>query len=106
MTKNIDSPLCCLWQYRDGASLLDVHVQPKASRDAICGLYGDALKVAIQAPPVEGKANAYLTRYLARVFGVARRDVEIHSGHTSRKKCVKIKGKSFPELASVLESLL
>ncbi len=106
MMKNIDSLLCCLQQCRDGASLLDVHLQPKASRDAICGLHGDALKVAIQAPPVEGKANAYLTQYLARMFGVARRDVEIHSGHTSRKKRVKIKGKSFSELVSMLESLI
>lgn len=106
MTKNTDSLLCCLWECRDGASLLDVHLQPKASRDAVCGLHGDALKVAIQAPPVEGKANAYLIQYLAEVFGVAKRDVLLHSGHSSRRKRIKIKGKSFSELVLVVESLL
>ncbi len=52
--------------------VLRLYIQPKASRDSIVGLHGDELKVAITAPPVDGRANAHLTKYLAKQFRVAK----------------------------------
>lgn len=52
--------------------LLRVYIQPKASRDNIVGLHGDEIKIAITAPPVDGKANAYLTKYLAKLCKVPK----------------------------------
>lgn len=52
--------------------VLRLYIQPKASRDSIVGLHGDELKVAITALPVDGRANAHLTKYLAKQFRVAK----------------------------------
>ena len=100
-----ESPVC-LRRCTNGSVLLAVHVQPKASRDGVCGQHGDSLKVAITSPPVDGKANIYLTRYLAELFGVARRDVTLQSGQTSRKKTFRISGKPVEELIDRLQELL
>ncbi len=80
---------CYRWQ---GESLeLRVRLQPRASRDEIVGPHGDALKVRITAPPVEGKANAHLIKFLARTFGVAGSQVELLSGDASRDKRLRIR---------------
>src|SRR5262249_40380126 len=79
------------WRREDGRDLvLTVHVQPGASRTEVAGAHGDALKVRLAAPQVEGRANAALVRYLAGEFGVAARDVTIERGETSRRKVVRI----------------
>jgi uncharacterized protein (TIGR00251 family) len=79
------------WQRQDGDALvLTLHVQPGAARTEVAGLHGDALKIRLAAPPVEGRANAALTRYLAEAFGVAVRNVVIERGDTSRRKVVRI----------------
>lgn len=52
--------------------VLRLYIQPKASRDSLVGLHGDELKVAITAPPVDGRANAHLVKYLAKQFRVAK----------------------------------
>ena len=70
--------------------LLAVHIQPRASKDCIDGLYGDRLKIRITAPPVDNKANAHLVRYLAQLFGVPRNRVTLLSGAQSRAKRVRI----------------
>ncbi len=72
------------WQGDDLA--LKVRVQPRASRDEIVGPHGDSLKVRITAPPVDGKANAHLIRYLAGAFGVGKGEVQIAAGETGRDK--------------------
>jgi uncharacterized protein (TIGR00251 family) len=69
-----------------------VRVQPRASRSEVAGLHGNALKVRLQAPPVEGAANAALVDFLAGVFGVPRRAVRIVTGETSRSKVVEVDG--------------
>jgi uncharacterized protein (TIGR00251 family) len=76
------------WQGED--LLLTLRIQPRASRDEIAGPYGEALKVRITAPPVDGKANAHLLRFLAELFGVSPSSVELISGETGRDKRVKI----------------
>ncbi len=77
------------WQGED--LLLTLRLQPRASRDEIAGPYGEALKVRITAPPVDGKANAHLLRFLAELFGVAPSAVELLSGETGRDKRVRIR---------------
>ena len=69
-----------------------VHVQPRASRSEIAGLHGAALKVRLQAPPVDGAANEALVRLLADRLGVPRRSVRVVAGATSRAKTVEIDG--------------
>jgi uncharacterized protein (TIGR00251 family) len=69
---------------------LTLHVQPGASRTEVAGTHGEALKVRLAAPPVDGKANAELLRFLAEVFGVPRRNVTLLRGETSRAKAVRI----------------
>ena len=69
-----------------------VQVQPRAKRTEIAGLHGDAIKVRLAAPPVDGAANDELVRFLAERLGVPRRAVEITSGLTSRRKQVRVDG--------------
>ena len=77
-----------------GCVRFDVRVAPRASRDAIVGVHDGALKVALTAPPVEGEANAALVALLAKKLGVAKRDVVLLRGETSRAKRVEVRGVS------------
>ncbi len=77
---------------RDGGVRFSVRVQPRASRNEIVGLHGDALKVRLSAPPVDGAANAALVELLADALGVPRRAVRIVAGETSRGKVVEVDG--------------
>ncbi len=91
------------WQQDD--LLLNLYIQPKASRDQIVGKHGEELKVAITAPPVDGKANAHLSKYLAKAFKVPKSDVHILKGELGRHKQIKILApKSIPpEIQTLLE---
>ncbi|HET9799063.1 MAG TPA: DUF167 domain-containing protein [Gemmatimonadaceae bacterium] len=77
---------------RGGAVRVAVHVQPRASRSEIVGLHGAALKVRLQAPPVDGAANDALIALLAERLGVPRRAVRVVAGAASRAKTVEIDG--------------
>ena len=92
-----------------GASFL-VRVAPRASRTAIAGMMGEgdnaALKIALQAPPVDGRANAALTEFLAEVLGTAPSAIEIASGGRARTKRVVVRGRSAAEVAKALETAL
>ncbi len=70
--------------------LLDVRVQPRATRDKLGDIVAGRLKVYITAPPVEGKANAYLRRFLGKQFGVPPSRIEILRGTTGRDKQLRI----------------
>jgi len=70
--------------------LLRLYIQPKASRDKIVGQHGEELKIAITAPPVDGKANAHLSKYLAKQFKVAKGLITIEKGELGRHKQVRI----------------
>ncbi len=79
------------FEQMDGCLVLNVRVVPRASRDGIAGIMGDGvLKVRIQAPPVEGKANAYLLKYLSRLWKIPGGSVELLSGETGRNKRLRI----------------
>lgn len=77
------------WQDKD--LLLSCHIQPGAKRSEFVGLHGDALKVRVAAPPVDGKANEALRRFLAEAFSVPTGSVELVSGESSRQKRLRIK---------------
>lgn len=72
--------------------LLTIHVQPNASRSTYVGLHGDALKIRIASPPVDGAANEALCRFLSEQLAVAMSQVTIRVGHGSRRKRVLVKG--------------
>lgn len=80
------------WYHWDGPDLvLAVHLQPRARQDEIVGAHGDRLKIRITAPPVDGKANAHLIRFLAETCGVATSAVELIAGTTGRDKRLRIR---------------
>ena len=83
---------------------IKIKVEPRSSKSGIVGPYGDALKVKLTSPPVEGKANKELIEVLAKAFGVAKKDVEIISGQSSKNKIVKLL--SVPSKAEALLSKL
>ena len=80
----------CRWEGDD--LLLSVRVQPRASRQGVTGLHGDAVKVALNAPPVEGAANKALCRWLAEELQVAKGRVTIEQGDRSRDKRLRVAG--------------
>ena len=79
--------------------LLQVVIQPRASKDMIVGLHGDRLKIRIAAPPVEGEANKRCIQFLAKCLSVPRSRLEIISGHSSRNKSLLIKSEKTPPTA-------
>lgn len=76
----------------DGSLVLSLHIQPGAKKTEIAGLHGEALKIRLAAPPVDGKANAALIAFLAKTYGVPKSAVELVSGETSRTKRVRLTG--------------
>ncbi len=71
---------------------LTLHVQPGAKRSEIIGLHGDALKIKLAAPPVEGRANEALLKFIAELFDVPIRNVEFKQGEQSRRKVAAVVG--------------
>jgi uncharacterized protein (TIGR00251 family) len=76
----------------DAPVVFPVHVLPAASRSEIVGSEGGVLKIRVAAPPVKDKANRALVRLLAKTLGVNNSQVEILSGHKSRRKTVRVYG--------------
>jgi len=69
-----------------------VKVHPRAKKNAITGQVGDALKVALTTPPIEGKANAACVEFFAKLLNVPRSSVTIAAGQTSRNKVIRVAG--------------
>lgn len=86
--------------------LLAVRAQPGARRAGIQGIHGLALKVAVQAPPEDGRANAALVEVLRKALGLKRSQVELHSGASSRDKIFLLRGIERSDLLARLELLL
>jgi hypothetical protein len=75
-----------------GSLTLTLHVQPGAKKTEVAGLYGDALKIRLAAPPVDGRANEALLAFVATVLGVPKMAVSLKSGQSSRRKVVEVTG--------------
>lgn len=82
--------------------ILEIKAVPNAPRSEITGWLGEALKVKLHAPPVEGKANAELCTFLAQQLGLPKRAVTIATGDTSRFKRVRIEGLTLDEVRSII----
>lgn len=79
------------WYRWEGEDLVLVcHIQPGASRSGFAGLHGEAVKIRVAAPPLEGRANAALVRFLAEAFGVPRSRVSLLAGESGRSKRLRI----------------
>jgi len=92
-----------VWLRRDGDGVvISIHAQPGAARSAIVGEHGSALKVRLGAPPVDGKANAELTAFVAALLGVPRARVAVISGFSSRQKRVRIDPAEVEAVAAAL----
>ena len=83
-------------------TVIQVRVSPRSSRNQIVGLDNRVLRVKLTAPPVQGRANKALKEFLAKSLGVAKGDVEIITGKTSRTKLVQIQGISPVDLSALL----
>lgn len=81
------------WYRRNGDILtLTLHIQPGAKRTEAAGLHGEALKIRLAAPPIEGRANEALLKFIAESFAVPLRQVELKQGGQSRHKVVAVSG--------------
>lgn len=75
-----------------GGLYINIHAQPGARREALCGMHGDALKIAVRQAPEAGKANAAIVDFLADALGLPRQQFEVTSGQTSRRKRLFVRG--------------
>jgi uncharacterized protein (TIGR00251 family) len=92
-------------QTADGVTF-QVRVQPRAKKNAIVGEIGEALKLALTAPPVEGRANQACIAFLAEVLNVARSSITIASGESSRNKVIRVAGLSAEQVGPILRAAL
>jgi len=85
----------------DGGVFIWLRIQPGSSREEICGLHGEALKVKVHARPVEGAANKALTAFLAKALGIKKTSMRIASGGKSRVKRVFVEGVTLEEMEGI-----
>jgi uncharacterized protein (TIGR00251 family) len=85
-----------------GAAVLEILVQPRASRTKVVGEHQGRLKLALAAPPVEGEANQALVELLARLLGVRKADVTIERGEAGRRKTVRVAGLTAAQVLAAL----
>lgn len=83
-------------------TLLPCRIQPRSSKTGVSGIYGSALKITLNAPPVDGKANASLCEFVAKKCGIAKSLVTLVSGETSRDKTLLVRGVTPADLAEAL----
>ena len=88
-------------QAADGRFTLTLHIQPGAKKTELAGLHGDALKIRLAAPPVDGKANEALVKFVAETLGLPKSAVNLKSGHTSRRKVLEVVGASVQAVAGL-----
>ena len=87
---------------KDGRITFEVRVAPRAARTELAGEMGDAVKVRVSSPPVDGTANAELIKFLAKMLGVAKGDIEIVSGQASKTKRVQVTGVTGEQLRKII----
>ena len=93
-----------LTQHPSGSVSFVVRVHPRARKNAITGELGDALKLSLTAPPVEGRANEACIEFFANLLKVPRSSVTIASGDTSRRKIIRVEGLTAEELGKRLST--
>ena len=98
--------LPCLQVTADGSLLLRLHVQPRAAHNQVAGLQGEALKLRLTSPPVDGKANKAVIATLARLLELPKSCLTLRSGLQSRTKTVRIENADEAQLRARLQTLL
>ena len=98
--------LPCLQVTADGSLLLRLHVQPRAAHNQVAGLQGEALKLRLTSPPVDGKANKAVIAFLARLLDLPKSSLTLRSGLQSRTKTVRIENADEAQLRARLQTLL
>lgn len=91
-------------QSADGRISLTLHIQPGAKRTEFAGRHGDALKIRLAAPPVDGKANEALLRFIAETLHLPKSAVTLKSGQTSRHKVLEVVGADATAVAGLAAS--
>lgn len=91
-----------LSQLADGTVLVRLHVQPKASKTRLLGIFDGCLKIAILAPPVDGKANEEVIKFLAGLLTLPNRNLSLKSGMQGRRKQILVKGMTVAEVRNKL----
>ena len=87
-------------QAADGRITLTLHIQPGAKKTEFAGLHGDALKIRLAAPPVDGKANDALIKFVAETLKLPKSAVNLKSGQTSRRKVLEVQGADVGAIAA------
>ena len=95
----------CLTQGRDGV-LINIYVQPRASRDAFAGIHGESLKLAVTTPPIDGKANERVIKILAKLFHISKSSIILTHGRQSRHKRLLLSGLSLDDVLPVLSKAI
>lgn len=90
----------------DDTPMIRLYVQPKASKTRFTGLHDGCLKMGVAAPPVDGKANKEIQKFLAKMFSISKADIVIKTGAHSRRKLVIIKNRSIAEVRATVEGVL
>lgn len=88
---------------KDGAVVLSLNIQPRASQTRICGVHDGALKLAVTASPTDGKANKAVVDFLASLFKLPKRKITLVSGLQSRRKRCVIEGLTMEEMCRRLQ---
>ena len=88
---------------RGDAVRISIYVQPRASRTEVVGLHGDAIKLRVAAPPVEGEANEEVVRFIAKELGVNASHVTIVAGAAGRRKTVEVRDVELAHVKRMLE---
>jgi len=95
--------MSALWlRQGERQTTLTLHIQPGAKKTEVAGVHGDALKIRLAAPPVDGKANAALIAFVADRLGLAKSAVRLKSGQTSRRKVLEVTGAPADTVARLL----
>ncbi len=87
------------WIHQSGKSvIIAVQAAPRAARNAVQGLHGDAVKIRLQAPPVDGKANEALIAFLSAKLEISKSNIALKSGANQRRKIIAVSGLSSTEI--------
>ena len=96
----------CITNLKNNSLAFNVYVQPRASRNKVAGMHGNAIKICVTAPPVENKANGAVIHFVADLFGIPKSAVSIKSGRQGRNKKVLINNLALEEAQETLSRAL
>lgn len=88
---------------KGGCIFINIHLQPRASKNEIAGIHGEAIKVRLTSPPVEGAANSHVIEFFSKKLGTQKSKITIVSGEKSRYKTLKIEGLTMAEATARIE---